>query len=117
MDKHLTEEEKKYYLKDIKKDVSFFRQSYRRAGLRVDIAGLDAEGAAEKIEALLAAHSAASRGAGSRQASVTAHDFDIQVRLAVFNFLERCVARHGDAVPRQVLAQGIASSTGSASPW
>lgn len=34
-------------------------------------------------------------------------DHDLQVRLAAFSFLETCVARHGDAVPRPVLARGF----------
>ena len=33
-------------------------------------------------------------------------DHDLQLRLAAFSFLEGCVARHGDAVPRPVLASG-----------
>lgn len=49
----LTKPEKRLYLKEIKKDITYFRRSYRRADLRVDIAELDAESSAEKIELAL----------------------------------------------------------------
>ena len=58
-EKHLTDEEKRLYLREIKKDITFFRKSYERAHLRVSIAGLDAKAAAAKIEQGLAEHSAA----------------------------------------------------------
>ena len=53
MEKHLTAEEKRYYLKDIKEDIIYFKTSYRRADLHADISGLDAEASAELIEGLL----------------------------------------------------------------
>ena len=52
-DKHLTDEEKQLYRREIKGDLTYFRRSYARADLRVDIAGLDAEAAAMRIEALV----------------------------------------------------------------
>lgn len=61
-EKHLTDEEKQYYLKEIKKDITFFKKSYQRADLHVDIAGLDAEASAKLIEDLVKEHS---HGAGS----------------------------------------------------
>lgn len=53
IEKILTPEEKKLYLKEIKKDISYFRTSYQRADLQVDIAGFDANQAADKaVQAL-----------------------------------------------------------------
>lgn len=52
-EKHLTDKEKKLYLKEIKKDITYFKKSYERADLRVDIAGLDAKASAAKIEQAL----------------------------------------------------------------
>jgi shikimate kinase len=49
IEKSLTEREKKLYLKEIKKDITYYRKSYQRADLHVDIAGLDAEQSAAKI--------------------------------------------------------------------
>ncbi|MEI6757136.1 MAG: hypothetical protein FDX18_05980 [Chlorobium sp.] len=49
LEKQLTEIEKKLYLRQIKKDISYFRSSYKRADLQVDIAGLDPTQAAHKI--------------------------------------------------------------------
>ena len=54
IDKQLTEEEKKLYLKEIKKDMSYFRQSYHRADCWIDIAGHDVEGSARKVKSLIA---------------------------------------------------------------
>lgn len=54
--KRLTVKEKKLYLIEIKKDITYFRKSYERADLRVNIAGLDADGAARKIRKTLQAH-------------------------------------------------------------
>jgi shikimate kinase len=41
--------ERRYYLREIQADISYYRSSYTRATLPVDIAGLDAEAAARKI--------------------------------------------------------------------
>lgn len=51
--KSLTAKEKQLYLIEIKKDITYFRKSYERADLRVNIAGLDADGAARKISETL----------------------------------------------------------------
>ena len=48
--KHLTEEEKQHYLKEIKKDIMYFRQTYKRADIEVDISGLDPDEAAVKLK-------------------------------------------------------------------
>jgi len=45
----LTNEEKKYYLRDIKKDLTYFNTSYKRADLQVDISGLNPDQAACKV--------------------------------------------------------------------
>lgn len=47
--KNLNEQEKKRYLKEIKKDITYFGKSYKRANLHIDISGLDVEGSAKKI--------------------------------------------------------------------
>ena len=53
IEKNLTTNEKKYYLKEIRKDITYFGKSYHRANLQVDISGADANQAAKKvIEAL-----------------------------------------------------------------
>jgi hypothetical protein len=38
------------YLKEIKKDITYFRTSYQRANLQVDISGLDQDQAARKVK-------------------------------------------------------------------
>jgi shikimate kinase len=53
IEKTLTQEERRLYLKEIKKDITYFKKSYRRADLNANIAGLDVDAAAELIEALL----------------------------------------------------------------
>lgn len=54
IDKQLSEEEKKLYLKEIKKDMSYFRKSYHRADSWIDIAGHDVEDSARKVDSLIA---------------------------------------------------------------
>jgi shikimate kinase len=49
IEKQLTEREKLLYLREIKKDISYYRKSYDRAHLRIDISGLSAAEAAEKM--------------------------------------------------------------------
>jgi shikimate kinase len=51
--KHLTEEERILYLKEIKADISYFKRSYERADLQVTITGLDPEASAAAIDARL----------------------------------------------------------------
>ncbi|MCK4485532.1 MAG: hypothetical protein KAU38_02080 [Desulfobacterales bacterium] len=48
--KKLTPKEKKLYLRKIKKDITYFRTSYQRANLQVDISGLDADQSARKVK-------------------------------------------------------------------
>ena len=60
--KKLTAGEKRAYLRLIRKDVAYFGKTYKRADLHVDISGLDAEGAAVKIEKALEEHGLARGG-------------------------------------------------------
>jgi shikimate kinase len=53
--KQLTDKEKRLYLREIKKDVTYFRKSYKRADCRISIAGLDADEAARKVSQTLKA--------------------------------------------------------------
>jgi shikimate kinase len=45
----LSGEEKRYYLKEIKKDITYFGKTYKRADLRIDIAHLDRGSAARRV--------------------------------------------------------------------
>jgi len=47
--KHLTKNEKNLYMKQIKDDISYFRSSYKKANLHIEIIGLDVNDAAMKI--------------------------------------------------------------------
>lgn len=49
----LTPRDKKYYLSEIRKDITYYRTSYMRADLRVEINGLDPDAAACKIREIL----------------------------------------------------------------
>jgi len=53
--KRLTQKERRLYLREIKKDITYFRKTYDRADMQVDIFGLDAEESAEKVERSLEA--------------------------------------------------------------
>jgi shikimate kinase len=53
IEKHLTEKEKLLYLREIKKDITYYRKSYDRADLRVDVSGMSAEAAAERVQEAL----------------------------------------------------------------
>ncbi|MDO8845482.1 shikimate kinase [Methylicorpusculum sp.] len=46
IEKCLTSSEKRWYLREIKKDITYFRKTYDRAHLRMDISGLDPNQAA-----------------------------------------------------------------------
>ncbi len=50
IEKVLTAEEKRQYLKEIKKDITYFRKTYERADLTVDIAGLGVVDAARRVK-------------------------------------------------------------------
>jgi len=49
MEKILTEREKVLYLKDIRKDITFYKTSQSRADFQVDISGLTPDSAADKV--------------------------------------------------------------------
>ncbi len=53
IEKHLTEEEKTFYLKDLKKDITYFNRTYKRAHITVNIAGLSPNQAAIKVNEIL----------------------------------------------------------------
>jgi shikimate kinase len=46
---HLTKRDKLLHLREIKKDITYYRKSYDRADMRVNISDLSAEAAAEKV--------------------------------------------------------------------
>ena len=50
IEKKLTPKEKKLYLGEIKKDITYFHTSYQRANLQIDISGLNADKAARKVK-------------------------------------------------------------------
>ena len=56
MDKRLTDEERPLYLKEIKKDITYFKKSYTRADLQVSIEDRDVEQAAHHLLAQLKAY-------------------------------------------------------------
>jgi len=56
IEKHVTEKEKRLYLKEIKKDITYFNRTYKRADISVRISGLGHEHAAEKVKAMLEKH-------------------------------------------------------------
>ena len=47
--KKLTEKEKRLYLREIKKDITYFRKSYARAHFQIDVCSLDVWNAAAKV--------------------------------------------------------------------
>ena len=49
IEKLLTEKEKLFYLREIRKDITYYRKSYDRADIRVDISGMSVEAASEKV--------------------------------------------------------------------
>ena len=50
IEKSLTSSEKRWYLSEIKKDITYFRKTYDRAHLRVDISDLDPKQAALRVK-------------------------------------------------------------------
>ncbi len=49
MDKRLTADERPFYLKEVKKDITYFKRSYVKADLQISIKGLNVEQAARRI--------------------------------------------------------------------
>ena len=58
IDRRLDPHEKRLYLKEIKKDMTYFGKTYARAHLRINIAGLDVEAAARRVKESVEAHAA-----------------------------------------------------------
>lgn len=56
IERRLTESEKRLYLREIKKDMTYYGKTYARAHLRIDIAGLDVEMAARRVKESAMAH-------------------------------------------------------------
>jgi len=50
IERRLTPGEKRLYLREIKKDMTYFGKTYARAHLRIDITGLDVEAAARRVK-------------------------------------------------------------------
>ena len=53
IERNLSEDEKRLYLKEIKKDMTYFRRTYQRAHIMVDISGLGVHESAGRIEEAL----------------------------------------------------------------
>jgi shikimate kinase len=53
IEKNLTPRQKKLQLKDIRKDITYYRKSYERADIQVDISGLNADEAARRVQQAL----------------------------------------------------------------
>ncbi|MCR4290245.1 MAG: hypothetical protein NUV86_08290, partial [Candidatus Scalindua sp.] len=53
INKQLTDEGKKYYLKDIKKDITYFNRTYKKADISVNISGLNPDQASMKVKKTL----------------------------------------------------------------
>ena len=51
--RHLTEQEKRLYLREIKGDISYYGRTYKRATATVEIAGLGPDDAAQKVRDVL----------------------------------------------------------------
>lgn len=64
IEKELTPDEKRLYLREIKKDITYFRKTYERAHLQVDISGLTIEQAAGKVKEALEVIDKAAREQG-----------------------------------------------------
>ena len=50
IERRLTAGDKRLYLREIKKDMTYFGKTYARAHLRIDVAGLDVEAAARTVK-------------------------------------------------------------------
>jgi shikimate kinase len=67
IEKELTAHERRIYLKEIKKDITYFGKTYERADLQVDISGLTLEQAAGKLKEALAVINKAAREHGKSE--------------------------------------------------
>lgn len=53
INRHLTERDKRHYLREIKEDISYFGRTYRRADAKVNISGLTPDMAAMRVKETL----------------------------------------------------------------
>lgn len=51
--RHLTEQEKRLYLREIRGDISYYGRTYKRANATVEVAGLGPDDAAQKVRDVL----------------------------------------------------------------
>jgi shikimate kinase len=56
IEKHVTEKENLLHLKEIKKDITYFNRTYKRADISVHISGLGPEQAAKEVKEMLDKH-------------------------------------------------------------
>lgn len=69
IERRLTAGEKRLYLREIKKDMTYFGKTYARAHLRIDIAGLDVEAAARRVKESVEVHAAKAATGSERSKS------------------------------------------------
>ena len=65
IERQLTAEEKRLYLREIQKDMTYLGKTYSRAHLRVDIDGLDVEAAARRVKESVEVYAAAKAATGT----------------------------------------------------
>jgi len=64
LQRQLTPKEERYYLAEIRKDMTYFGRSYSRAHLRVDITDLNVDDAARKLKESVAAYTTGNVNSG-----------------------------------------------------
>ena len=69
IERRLTAGEKRLYLREIKKDMTYFGKTYARAHLRIDIAGLDVEAAARTVKECVEVYAAKAATESEREKS------------------------------------------------
>lgn len=71
--KHLTEQEKRLYLREIRGDISYYGRTYRRANATVEVAGLGPDDAAHKVRDVLTQSRSVEPGLESLRHTVFKH--------------------------------------------
>ena len=56
MKRHLTRDGRAFFLNEIKKDITYFNKSYKKAGISVDVSGLDVEESALEVKKSIDGH-------------------------------------------------------------
>jgi shikimate kinase len=69
IERRVTAGEKRLYLREIKKDMTYFGKTYARAHLRIDIAGLNVEAAARRVQESVDVHAARAATGSERRES------------------------------------------------